>query len=244
MNNITLKPTLTVENLSSLFNKEIDCFENFNKNFTLQNYNECVKFLLNYFFTGEILSSFYINRDNIKGGYFYSNLKFVNKFVKNCDVIEFTSLYPNIISKLQKSGDIEFSNKNFGVLYSFIVDNYIELKQNLNISKKEFLKRFINFTFGAMCNNSSIVNAKNIEIVPVYTKKIFDDIKEDKNNIIRIDVDVIYLKTISIDILKKLSELNLDYTSKNESIIFLDYRRIIVTDENCKQIIKTEGIKK
>ncbi len=243
---------LTVDNIITVLNQQNYIVEQFTNNvnvpnrFKLDDYNKVVTDLLNYFFID--YSTEHIEcSDILYGTLVLINEKIKYKWLENFSLVEFKSLYPNIISKLWKNNEIKFNIYEFGILYSFMVDNFKIIMNNSRLTDVSILlfRHIINFTFGATIPNKfnrSIILMSDHEKIVSYNNKTFTDIFENnQHNVFYIDCDSIYLDYLSPEIMSKINELNLPYKIENNlNGIFMEKKRYLIQKDN---IIKPRGLK-
>jgi hypothetical protein len=239
---------LTVDNIITVLNQQNYTVEQFTNNVNdpnrlkLNDYNKVVTDLLNYFFI-DYSTKHTKYSDDLYGSLVLINRNIKNKWLENFSLIEFKLLYPNIISKLWKENEIKFNIYEFGILYSFMVDNYENIKNHSSMTDISILlfRYIINFTFGATIPrkyNRSIILMSEHEKIVSYNNNIFTYIFENnQHNVFYIDCDCIYLDYLSPEIMSKINELNLPYKIENNlnGIFIQKMKFIIERDKKIKQ---------
>ena len=242
---MTTNNPLTVDNIVYLLNQEtytaeqiMSTIQDDPKRLRLHDYNRLVKRLLDYFFINYDTSKSYVRDSGFQGSVILLNEKIKYKWLENFSHIEFSSLYPSIMTKLWKEGKANFNIYEFGVMYNFMVENIKNIKSNPNISETgRMLFRFvINYTYGASQNqfDRSFISFDSVDKVPIYTKETFEYIMEqNQHNIFYIDVDEIYLDYVSPEVLSSVKSLGLPFTIENNlNGMFMEKKRCLIQDGN------------
>jgi len=229
---------LNINNVVDFLN-HLDCsILNTSKN----NTDKYVKTLVHYFL-GDNYEKEYVKIESgnnyIFGTYIKLNENEVDKIIHNSSLIEFTSLYPHILIKLLKSGELKINIKEFPTIYEFLVTNRFEIKKHSSLITDGYrmLTYIINVTssilFSSHYNHmqtwyKEFLYVNNAKLITTYTKKIFSEIMEDTDNTLYIDCDSIYLKTVTNDVINKLDKLGLPYEVINDvSVYFYRLKRYI-----------------
>jgi hypothetical protein len=254
MKKFQIKNELTVPAVIELLNQEKYSLEQLKNcaprkdelnGFKLDDWNSVITRLLDYFF-----EPYKIKKVKEDFGYFGGSVlldpRNTGYWFKDLYQITFNLLYPSVISLLNDKGKIKFNIEEFGVLYKFLVKNHKSIKNSSELTEegKFLFKVIINYTYGACTNyfGRGKIKAENIDIVPTYTKEIFELLfKENPKNILYIDTDVIYLRTLTVDILEKLDSLKVNYDVKGHiQAFFIMKKKYILVEDG---VIKLKGIK-
>jgi hypothetical protein len=176
-----------------------------------------------------------IKRNDFTGTYIKLNENKVGKILHNVSLIEFTSLYPHVLIKLLKSGELKINIKEFATIYEFLVTNRFEIKQHPSLITDGYrmLKYIINSTisilFGSHYNHHKpFLYINNVELITTHTEQIFSELMKDTDNILYIDCDSIYLQNVTYSVTNKIDKLGLPYDIINDiSIYFHQLKRYI-----------------
>ena len=239
------KNELTVDNIINLLNEQnytinqlTSTFVQDPYRFRLKDFINITMIMVNYFFENYTNIKIEIpNSDRLLGSYIAINERMKLKWLKDISYIEFNSLYPNIIIKLWKENKLKFSIYEFGLIYTFLVENKNLILKNPNIKEesKLLLRVIINYLYGAS-NNLSITNKvviDNLELVTLYTKETFQQLFENnKDNVAYLDTDQIFLDYVSPEIINNyIKPLGLPYIIKhNIDCMFIEKKRYIMDE--------------
>jgi len=222
-----------IENVLDSFDFSVEYLTNYRSSntedrFSLQDYNKVIKTLLDNFYPGydydipinheyqsEAKARTRLSELNgtykKSGGTVIANSHMLNKWHDNCKYITFTSLYPATIVKLFEMDKLYFNIKEFGILYKTLFKTKLLLKESFSEKNYLLLKILLNFTFGALnYKESKFITCNNPDLIPSYSASSFKFLNEnEKDNIIYIDTDQIYLYEIT-----NLVKHQLDYVLK------------------------------
>jgi hypothetical protein len=173
-----------------------------------------------------------------KGGFVFLNKE--NILVDNINILSFRNLYPYTMKFLYQKNII----KNlFGYnldSYSYLVDNVVVLKNNLNIDEYKLLKIIINYKFGQLYKIGSDISNITSTFSYVLMNKILE--LDNKENILYIDTDTIFVHSaFKVDLIYNMIDnlYNIDQDS-NKIIYFIAKKRFILFDDI--NYVKIKGI--
>ncbi|MFW5848119.1 MAG: hypothetical protein ACOCVF_04320 [bacterium] len=241
-----MKKDLNIENIISILEKENYKYHNLQFPYGMVSsiYDKIIKELLDTFFNYEVCGlEIY---DNIRQPPISSKiyLKEKGNLVENGYKLEFNLLYPFIIIKLWENSDINFNINEFGVLYSFLVNNYKNVKK-LNISKDIIIlwKTLINYTFSILINPvSQFIRCDYISFVTSYMNNFYDDLIKRYNGIILcVDTDTIYLDFMTKEFIEDIKKIDIPFDISNLDFFLMDKKKIIEFNNGN---IKSIGLKK
>ena len=236
---------LTIDNMINLLNEQNYTIEKLNNHhpddpnrFKISDFNNVAMIMVNYFFKNytdvEVQP---LDKEMFLGGYIGINEKMKLKWMKDISYIEFESLYPNIIIKLWKENKLKFSIYEFGLIYTFLVQNKKLGFKNPNIKEESKLlwKIMINYLYGASNNpyrrNEIVVD--NVKTIPSYTRETFQKLFENhSDNVAYIDTDQIFLDFVSPEIIiNYINPLGLPYTIEhNKDCMFIEKKRYMMDE--------------
>jgi hypothetical protein len=179
-----------------------------------------------------LIDTIYSNINVMVGGFVYVNIE--NILVDNINILSFCSLYPTIIKFLyQKNIIVNMVDYNLDS-YSYLVDNFIILKNNLNIDEYKLLKIIINYKFGQLSKYFVKIGSNTSFIVSSFANVLMNKILEldNKNNILYIDTDsIFYHNAFKVDLIynmvDNLFRMELEL---NKTIYFIAKKRYIMFD--------------
>jgi hypothetical protein len=252
------KLPLTVDNLVDFLNRQPYTVDQFTNDVNYPNRFKSTDF---YNLSWEMMVLFFDQHHRVKveegneapimGPPIFVNERYKLKWLENIFLIEFNTMYPNIICKLWKRGDINFNIREFGELFTFVVEHRNEIKNHTNTKDTSWLlcKYFINYTFGATMYNrfhklagtGRMITMGGHKNVVDYTKTVFEELAENnKHNIFYIDTDVIYLDFPSQDILTKIRSLEIPYEiSMGLNGMFIEKKKYVIQHNNT---VKPKGL--
>lgn len=180
-----------------------------------------------------------IESNGFFGTYIKLNESKVDRIIHDTSLIEFISLYPHILIKLLKSGELRINIKEFATIYEFLVINRGEIKKHPSLITDGYrmLKYIINATIGTLFGShynhnkphyKSFLNINDAELITTHTLQVFSELMKDTDNILYIDCDSIYLKTVTDDVINKLNGIGLPYEIINDvSVIFYQLKMYV-----------------
>jgi len=207
--------------------------------FRLGDFIKVSKVLLDHFFTDYKEEDFDLPPNYYQGSVILINEKMKLKWMKDISYIEFTSLYPNIIiklNKLWKENKLKFSVFEFGIIYTFLVENrkLISINPNIKEESKLLCKVMINYLYGASSGQHKFpTRISNVDSIPHYTRETLESLFEiHKDNIAYIDTDQIFLDFVSPEILDNyIKPLGLPYTIKhNIDCMFIEKKKYLMDE--------------
>lgn len=238
-----VKNELTIDNMINILNQQNYTSEQLNKHnpndpnrFKSSDFLKVSKNLLDFFFTDYKEEDFDSPPDYYQGALVLINEKMKLRWMKDISYIEFTSLYPNIIIKLWKENKLKFSVFEFGIIYTFLVENRKLSLKNPNIKEESKLlwKWMINYLYGASSNQHKFfIRVSNIELVSDYTRKTFQKLFEKHtDNVAYLDIDLIFLDYVSPEIIDNyINPLGLPYTiTHNIDCMFIEKKRYMIDE--------------
>lgn len=234
-----MKKELTVENVINCINEQ-DVYITPNSNY----YNETMVSIVDYFYNNS--TNVVISKTPPSfGGYVNISDENLSKEYFNINKITFNLFYPSIIVDLYKNNKIIFNITEFGEIYTFLYNNYktIKLDKNLSENGNTVFNYIIYGLYGISCNKFNNYGFDNTNLLSEVTyninKHIFETFKDD---VIYIDTDIIYLKTINIELYKFLKTLPLKYEIENDINFCIFRKKCYISEES--SIIYTHGISK
>lgn len=247
----TVKNELTIDSIINLINQQNYPVEIFTSNtndpnrFTIHHFQRLCRILLDYHFENYEQIEIQNDLNEFSGICLLNEKNTRNKWLQDISLIEFNSMYPNIIVKLWRENKIHFTIYEFGIIYEFILKNYKKIIHNSNIndSSKLAIKTLLNYLYGASASIYPLfIKVSNIHLVSNYAKSNFNLLfEEQKDNVFYIDTDTIYLDLITPYILDKyIKPLGIPYDIEyNFDAMFNDKKRYII-DKN--KSVKLHGI--
>lgn len=232
-----MKKELNIDNVVNFINLQ-DTFYLEQKQYKTTEVNNLLKGLLDYFYDDYESKDIEIPKYKITGTFIQLNNKIREKMLNNVSRIDFISLYPYVLLKLLKEGKLKINIEEFVPIYDFILTNRFIIQQHPLLREDGFrmLKYIINVTIGILLgagykfnkNLTSFLYVDNIKLVTKYTLNTFGKLMEDKDNIYYIDTDVIYLKSVTDEVIKEIDKLGVPYEIKNDIIVvFYKIKRYI-----------------
>lgn len=244
-----MKKELNIDNVVEFLNSYGDCGIVQMQKDTLRKVDKLAMTILEYFYIHQTAISI-TNNNLILGSVIKLNDNYKDKLLYNVHKITFNKMYPNIISNLYEQGDIEFSIKEYGELYSFLVKNYTNIKTHNDMVEysKQSLNWLLNTIFGLSVNNeyqgrkSFLLYHSNPNNVTEYSKETFNYIFEMFDNIVYIDTDTIYYVGDNSNFIGFLNLLYLPYTIDYDCNVWFFKLKKYIEEHN--GVIKTHGIHK
>jgi len=204
---------------------------------------------------------------DLTGGKCWLNPIFKEKYVSNLTLIEFESLYPNIICLLYKERKLIFNNDKIGDLYCDLVALRPEIKklqlkiaesgQDVSIIEKInlLMKLLINYFYGVLSISDEKLSKYNYTNplfycndfgkINKYIRCLLDTIIEGfENHIAYIDTDEIFIYDDGVinDIEEIISYSNLPYDKEIGLEGYFTEKKHFMIFKN-KKIIRLRGIK-
>jgi hypothetical protein len=178
--------------------------------------------------------------DRYIGSPVFINGNKTQKMLKNLNKLSFIRMYPVIISKLYKTNKVDFNIMELGKIYSYVVDNFISIRNHDNIKNesKILLNIFLNYLYGMSNNPYKTTGITNIYKVTEYYK---DTIKELSkiDGVIYVDCDIIYFEeSYKDDVLKIVDVLDIPYEIERSIISYFIYKMKYISLESNEIIVK------
>ena len=112
--------------------------------------------------------------------------------------IEFINLYPNIQNRLIENNIIDFNRQSIKAVVKWISSDAILFRKSIKENDRllaNFIKFVINYTYGVLGSSKFNINCCNYECISKYIHPFYElMIILAKNSIVKIDVDIIYVK--------------------------------------------------
>jgi len=201
-------------------------------NYKTINYKNIYDKLLEYFYN-ELTTVEIVDESDGKyhGAMVHINESIRGKWLSDIHMIDFHSIYPAIICKLFKLGKLKFNIIELGDVYCFLVQNkgYIKKHKHLTKISNALLNGIINSFYGIIVTSYILgyeCNDRNIMVD--YTQEIFKSLTKNED-IIYIDISVIYTKRLSTDIINMIEELDLVYNIKRIKKGYFIYKQKYLT---------------
>ena len=197
------------------------------------------------FYDGYTINEVPYQKLDYYGTMIYLNENKREKLLKDISRFSFNSLYPHIIIKLYKEGNLKVSIPEFMELYEFIVINHILIISHKDCSDtSRYLLRFmINYLYGLANNPYNISDLKifGIEKVSSYTDDIFKELIANEPNVIYIDCDSVYYENKSGNIVEEsLKKLDIPWEIRYDINGYFIQKKKYIYEENGE--VKLKGI--
>jgi hypothetical protein len=162
------------------------------------------------------------------------------KILKYLNKLTFNRMYPVIINKLYKAGEVDFNIIELGQIYSFVADNYISIRTHKDITKESsiLLKIFINYLFGMSHNTFKTMGINNIHKVIDYYRNTVEELSK-IDGVIYVDCDTIYFEELyKDDVLKIVDVLDIPYEIEDVIASFFIQKKKYISIENNDVIVR------
>jgi hypothetical protein len=185
----------------------------------------------------------------IPGGFCWLNEDYKEILLENVNILNFTSLYPNIIVGLYDNGYIKEEESNNIERIRYFLKNKHEIKKEniVYIQERTFINSYflyLNKKYGSLYTG----------LITQYMDIFYNDfVKENSNNLVYIDVDmIVYLNDIKMDIgleffLEKCEFFQINskkrYVSCIEGVLELKGYRNSKNNRIAKENVKLDEIK-
>lgn len=177
----------------------------------------------------------------IPGGFCWLNEDYKEILLENVNILNFTSLYPNIIVGLYDSGYIKEEESSNINRIRYFLENKNEIKKEniVYIQEKTFINSYFGYLYKKYDNLYTGLITKYMDIF--YT----DFVKENSNNLVYIDVDmIVYINDIKMDIgleffLEKCEFFQIN--SKKRYVSFINNTFKVIGYNHRSNKIKTKG---
>ena len=237
-----IKEDLNIDNVLKILEREKYNYQSLQYPYgmTISTYNTIIKTLLDNFFNYKInkleIDDELYSFPNV-GGKVYTIED--NIYIENSYRINFKSIYPYVLIKLWKKGKIKFNINEFGVLYSFLVNNYKNVKKlNINENIIVLWKTLINYTYANLLyiptSSNVFIDCDYPHLVAEHTTNFFDKlIKKYSDIVLYIDTCTMFLDFITKDLLDDIKKFNIPFTvDKDLSFFIIKKKKIIVIENN------------
>ena len=218
---------LNLDNMAEFLNTQEFRIDMFGSGSLSREYKRIGKLMIDFFYDEHTIKCIENNRKNQVGSSMYLNDKYVNVEFYKITLIDFEYLYPSITVKLYEENKIYFSVEEFGYLYTFLLKNKYKLYNHPNITEE--CKRGIRYMLFGLYGCSQVngyICVSDIDLVTATHKEFVDNLYLGYNDdIIYLDIDIIYLKNRNPDIMKLIVDYGIPFEEDDVSGIFFQKKR-------------------